>query len=40
MENYRLSEREGRVTMGSRGGTGEVFFNEIRVLRMVYPQVL
>ena len=25
MENYRLSEREGRVTMGSRGGTGEVF---------------
>ena len=40
MENDRLSERDDRVTMGSQGGTGEVFFfNEIRFLRMVYPQV-
>ena len=39
MENDRLSERDDRVTMGSQGETGEVFFNEIRFLRMVYPQV-
>ena len=41
MENYRLSKkkRDDRVTRGSQGGTGEVF-NEMRFLRMVYPQVL
>ena len=26
MENDRLSERDDRVTRGSQGGTGEVFF--------------